>query len=96
MNKIILKKPIITEKSIAKAKLGFYTFAVDKDAGKETIKKAVEDQFGVNVVSIKTVKMPGKTRKVGKLRKEICTSSWKKAIVKLKKEQKIPIFEVGT
>lgn len=96
MMKKQIKKPIITERSIEKAKNGFYSFAVSVDFTKSEIKQAVEEQFKVNVVNVRTITMPGKSKRAGKYRKENKSSPWKKAIVKLKKEQTIPIFEVGS
>lgn len=91
----VLQKPIITEKSLAEAQRGQYTFAVTKDATKREVKKAVENQFKVRVVGIKTMIIKGKTRRVGRRRQEIKRSPWKKAIVQLLPEQKIDLFEVG-
>lgn len=92
----IFKKPIITERSIKQTKKGFYTFGVEKTARKEEIKKAVENQFQVNVVSIKTIKMSEKTRRSGKSMRKSVTPQWKKAIIKIKDGQKIALFEIGT
>lgn len=95
MDKQVLIAPITTERSTAFAKSGFYTFAVSQKMRKGEIKKAIEDQFQVNVVEIRTIRMPGKKRRKGKYMREVSSPSWKKAIVKIKKDQKIPIFEVG-
>ena len=89
----VLKRPIITEKSFQQAAKGFYAFEVDKKANKNQVKKAVEDQFQVNVISVRTLNYKGKKRRFGRSRKEIETSSFKKALVELKKDQKIDIFE---
>lgn len=91
----ILVKPIITEKSIRLAKKGFYTFGADKAMDKLAIKKAVEEQFGVEVLAVKTVKMPGKTKRFFRTGRLVEESPWKKAVVEVKKGQKIPIFEVS-
>ena len=45
----IIKKPIITERSMMGAQDNKYTFEVAIDAGKVEIKKAVEEIFGVHV-----------------------------------------------
>lgn len=92
---MILKEPILTEKSLRLAKEGWFTFRVEKDAAKREIAKAVEVQFGVNVIDIRTLTMPGKTRRVGKSRREHEVSDWKKAVVQLKKDQKIALFDVS-
>lgn len=90
----VLKKGIISEKSLREAGKGFYTFTVVKKANKAQIKKAIEDQFKVNVTSIKTLNFKGKVKRAGRRRKEVRMPGFKKALVKLKKGQKIDIFEV--
>ena len=90
----ILKRPIITEKSFQETAKGFYTFEVDRKATKSQIKQAVEDCFKVEVVSVKTLNYKGKKRRFGKKRVKVQVSGFKKALVKLKKGQKIEIFEV--
>lgn len=58
----IIKKPLISEKSMINAGIGKYTFEVDPKANKIEIRKAIEDIFKVHVTKINTVKMPGKRR----------------------------------
>ena len=88
-------KPIITERSIALANSGKFTFAVDKSAGKRQIKLAVEEAFNVKVITVLTSIIKGKTKRVGTRRKEEAVSSWKKALVKLESGQKIDLFELA-
>lgn len=54
----IIKKPIITERSMMGAQDNKYTFEVAIDAGKVEIKKAVEEIFGVKVAKVNTIKLP--------------------------------------
>lgn len=89
----ILVRPIVTEKSTKLGALGRYVFQVDKKATKKDIKRAVEKIFSVGVDKVKTVNMRGKTRRVGRGRKEITKPDWKKAVVILKKDQKIDLLE---
>lgn len=88
---MILKKPILTEKTRELAKQGQYVFEVEKSANKNDIKKAIEDFYGIEVLGVKILKIPPKQRMLGK------SAGWKKgykkAIVKIKKGQKIEIFE---
>lgn len=93
--KNIIKRPVITEKVINQTAFGEYTFMVDSRATKDQIKEAVEKFFGVNVVRVRTLKVGGKVKKVGKLRKTVNLPDRKKAVVKLKEGQKIEYFEVG-
>jgi large subunit ribosomal protein L23 len=90
----IIKKPIITEQSLQSAKLGEYTFDVDPSATKGQIKKAIETYFDVSVVRVRTAKLAGKTKRVGKLKKKLIKSDRKKAMIKVKSGQKISLFEV--
>ncbi|MBI2334847.1 50S ribosomal protein L23 [Candidatus Daviesbacteria bacterium] len=91
---IILLRPIITEKSMKMASNGEYTFAVAKNAFKAQIKKAVAEKFKVDVLKIAVLNIKGKTKMQKRVRKSYQTGGFKKAIVKVKKGQTIPIFEV--
>jgi len=91
----ILIKPLVTEKSMSDVTLGKYTFEVASDASKTLIKQAVKTAFNVTVVSIATRVVKGKSKRVGTKRTEKTVSAWKKATVKLKKGEKISLFETG-
>jgi len=84
----ILIKPIVSEKGTALAGSGRYVFAVMRSANKSEIKKSVQVTYDVDVESVKIIKVPGKFRRYGRTTGR--TSSWKKAIVTVKKGQKIP------
>ena len=76
----VIKKPIITEKSMMATTLGKYTFEVDKDATKIEIAQAVEQAFpGRKVKKVQTVYMPSHEKRMGM--KYGRTDSSKKAIV---------------
>lgn len=92
---IIIKKPIITEKSLKSAQKKIYTFLVEKTATKKIIKQSIEKMFGVHVVKINTVNKKGKKRLVGKRKTPVYESSTKKAKVILQKNEKIDLFDVG-
>lgn len=94
MNNTIIK-PIISEKSLQNVKKGKFTFQVVKLADKNSIRKDIEKQFNVHVMSISTAITKGKTQRVGARRIEVVKSSLKKAIVTLKAGEKIDLFEVG-
>jgi large subunit ribosomal protein L23 len=90
----ILKSPVVTEKSVilkedstdedSGRKVGqVLTFRVDVKAGKEEIKKAVEEIFSVKVAAVRTVNYDGKVKKRG--RQEGRRPNWKKAYVTLRK-----------
>lgn len=94
MNTILLK-PVISEKSMQYAEKGKFTFLVAIEADKRAIKKEVEERFKVNVLSIGTMIVKGRTKRVGKRREEVMQTRYKKASVQLKTGQKIDIFEIG-
>ena len=78
----IIKRPIITEKSMEMLDENKYTFEVDKNANKPEIKAAVEAIFdGVKVKNVRTMNFTGKSVRTrygyGK------RADWKKAIVAL-------------
>ena len=87
----IIIKPIITEKSTSMGEDSKYVFKVKRDANKVEIAKAVEALFKVTVVSVNTITVPGKLKRQG--RSQGLTPQWKKAIVKLKDGDRIPLFE---
>ena len=76
----VIKRPIITEKSMMATTLGQYTFEVTMNATKVEIAQAVELAFpGRKVKSVKTVYMPSHEKRMGY--KFGRTDSSKKAIV---------------
>lgn len=89
-----VKRPLITENSLAGAKAGWYTFVVDRQAQKPAIAREVEKQYQVHVLEVRTAIMGGKTRSVGPRRLRTTQSDWKKARVRLEKGQHIEAFEV--
>lgn len=63
----VIKKPVITEKSMIALEAGKYTFEVDTRAHKLLIKQAVEAAFdGVKVASVNTVNVKPKAKRVGR------------------------------
>lgn len=89
----IILKPVISEKSFAEAAKGSYTFIVDTSSNKDMIKEAVESEFKVTVMGVSTSITKGKTVKLTRLGKRVKKFATKKARVKLKKGEKIDLFE---
>jgi len=88
----IIKRPIVTESSVAGAQNHKYTFEVDKDANKFEIKTAVERIFNVKVESVNTMNYEGKLKRMGVHQGR--RNDWKKAVVTLTKDSKgIEFFE---
>ena len=86
----IIKRPIITEQSMADTEMKRYTFEVAKSANKIEIAKAVEQIFGVKVVRVNTLTVKPKTKRVRYVAGK--TRSWKKAIVTLAEGDTIEVF----
>ena len=86
----ILLSPHITEKATILNKDNKYVFKVYPHANKIEIKKAIKSAYGVDVSGVEIINIPKKKRRVGK------SSGWrkgyKKAIIKVKKGQKIEIL----
>ncbi len=92
--KKVLIKPHITEKTILLTKQNKYTFVVSNDARKEEIKKWVESLFNVKVVSVNTLKNAPEVKRNYKTRTYFLKGGLKKAIVKIKGNKKIDLFEL--
>lgn len=86
--------PIISEKSMKQGSKVKFTFRVTGEMDKEAIKKIVEREFKVNVISITTSWTKGRTRRSGPRRDEKILASFKKAVVTVKAGQKIDIFDI--
>ncbi|MBI2021579.1 50S ribosomal protein L23 [Candidatus Daviesbacteria bacterium] len=93
MSNLVLIRPMINEKSMGLIKNSFYTFEVGKEVTKNQVGKAVADQFKVEVVSVNIINLPKKSKTQRSRRGYYLTQGFKKAIVKVKKGQKIAIFE---
>jgi len=87
----ILIAPVVSEKSYSLIGDRKYTFRVHKDAHKTQIRQAVEELFDVRVESVNIVQVRPKPKRRGWTRGQ--KPGWKKAIVKLKEGDSIPIFE---
>lgn len=90
---IVIRRPIISEKSMKLADGHFYTFEVDKNATKDQVAKIVAEKFNVKILSVKTINSKGETKMQRRARRSYKTKSFKKAIVQIAKNQKIAIFE---
>ena len=88
----IIRKPVITEKTMNEMAQNKYTFIVDINSNKSQIKRAVEEVFGVKVANIQTLRTMGKTKRMGvHVGKR---ADYKKAIITLAEDSKaIEFFE---
>jgi large subunit ribosomal protein L23 len=88
----VIKGPVITEKGTLVNELGNQVvFRVDRRANKVEIRQAVERLFKVKVEKVRTSRLLGKTRRVGKTMGR--RSDWKKAYVTLAEGARIDFFE---
>jgi len=88
----IVRRALISEKGtrIREANNG-YLFDVARDANKIEIKHAIESIFSVKVRSVRTLRVHGKPKRLGRFAGH--RSDWKKAVVTLQAGQTIELFE---
>jgi large subunit ribosomal protein L23 len=101
----IIKRPLLTEKSSRLRETGGaadrhaegdtyaqqVVFEVARDANKVEIRGAVQSLFKVTVMSVRTLVVRGKQKRVGRFAGR--RPSWKKAFVTLKPGDNIEFFE---
>ena len=86
----VLEMPHITEKSTKLNEEDKYVFKVFQKANKNEIKKAIEGLYGVEVIKVRTINIPKKSKRLGA--RFGWKKGYKKAIVTIKKGQKIEIM----
>jgi large subunit ribosomal protein L23 len=91
----VLVKPILTEKANAQQEsMRRFVFRVDRKANKLEIKKAVEEFYGVNVIDVNTLVVPGKNKtrftKAGYIQGR--KSAYKKATVTVAEGETIDLY----
>jgi large subunit ribosomal protein L23 len=87
----IILRPLITEKTSDMMRDNKYTFKVALTADKISIRQAIEEIFKVKVLSVNTMRVMGKMKRMGRTAGR--RSDYKKAIVKLAPGQTIGFFE---
>lgn len=85
----IIRRPILTEKSLRGNEAGKYTFEVAPGADKFAVKDAVEGIFSVQVRKVNVINIPGRLRRRG--RYTFTSSKIRKAVVTLAPGQKIDL-----
>jgi len=86
----IIKYPLITDKATRLLENNQYTFVVDRNANKVTIKNTIEYLFNVKVIKVNSCHLSRKKKRVGKYIG--WKPQYKKAIVKLAKDDVIDLF----
>ena len=92
----VLRRGILTEKSVQLQGQNKYTFKVALEANKIEVRRAVETLFNVKVVSVNIMRMPGKAKMVrrrGAAPRPLPAREWKKAIVTLREGQTIDVLK---
>ncbi|MEA4907935.1 MAG: 50S ribosomal protein L23 [Chloroflexi bacterium] len=91
----ILRRPLVTEKSNYQVnKLHQFVFEVADDATRTLVKDAVETLFDVSVVRVNIINVPAKrSRRARSRRVAVRQAGFKKAVVTLAPEDRIPFFE---
>jgi len=88
----IVRRAMVTEKGTRlRERDNGYLFDVARDANKIEIKQAIEAIFPVKVESVRTLRVHGKPKRMGRYTGH--RPDWKKAVVTLKKGQTIELFE---
>jgi len=88
----ILLKPVLSEKSVARSEEGRrVVFEVARDANKVEVAKAVEAVFQVKVAKVNTVRIKGKTKRMGRFTGR--RPDRKRATVTLRPGQTLNLFE---
>jgi len=78
-NRLLIKKPVISEKSTDLESLGKYVFMVDHNANKKQVEALIGEIYGVTVIKTNIIRV----KKKG--------NTYKKAIVTLKEGESIDI-----
>ena len=92
MNLKILRHPHLTEKTVRqKEELNQVTFLVEPNANKVEIRKTIEKMFKVSVLNVRTLKIRGKVKRMGRFVGR--RPDWKKAVITLKQGDRIEYFE---
>ncbi len=91
----VLRRPLVTEKSVKQSGGRQYGFVVDSRATKAQIKEAVETLFDVEVVRVNTLVVPAKRGIRGRRSRKIVVRNpeYKKALVTVAEGQMIDVFE---
>jgi large subunit ribosomal protein L23 len=87
----VVISPVVSEKSYVLAAANRYTFRVHPNAHKTQIRQAVEWLFDVHVIEVRTMSVKSKPKRRGNTSGR--TIAWRKAIVQVRPDETIPIFQ---
>ena len=84
----IIKRSLFTEKgTLQQEKSNTFAFEVHPKSNKIQVRQAIEAIFGVKVLGVRTMTVPGKIKRFGNSQGR--TSPWKKALVTLREGERI-------
>jgi len=91
----IIRRPLVTEKSTMMREAGdnILAFEVDTKANKIQVKSAIEELFKVKVEEVRLFNVRGKIKRMGRYQGK--RRDWRKAYVRLHKDDKAPDFIEG-
>ncbi len=87
-----LRKPLVTEKTMAGQAKGVYTFVIGVEANKIDVKRAVETIYSVKVDAVRIVRVRGKIKRMKNMLLEGKRKNWKKAYVTLKEGFRLDVI----
>jgi large subunit ribosomal protein L23 len=85
----VIRRPIVTEKSMRGTTVNKYTFEIDGASTKPVIRDAVQRLFSVRVTKVNVIRIPGRARRRGQ--HHYRDAGYRKAIVTLADGDKIDI-----
>ncbi|HTF56152.1 MAG TPA: 50S ribosomal protein L23 [Planctomycetota bacterium] len=88
----IIRKPLVTEKTMAGQQKSVYTFVVAMDVNRVDVKQAVQAIYNVKVETVRMVRVKGKRKRMKNMLLEGKRKDWKKAYVKLKEGFRLDII----
>ena len=89
----VVRRPIVTEKSMRGTTMNKYTFEVDRESPKPVIRDAVQRLFKVRVTKVNVIIIPGRQRRRGT--HYYREAAFRKAIVTLAEGDKIDLEKLG-
>jgi len=89
---MIIQRPLVTEKAILAQQNGKYAFVVDPKATKSQIAAHFYSLFGIKALKVNLFILKGKVKTNWKTRAKVIKPNHKKAIVTIKKDQKIDLL----
>jgi large subunit ribosomal protein L23 len=87
-----LRKPLVTEKTMAGQNRRVYTFVVGVEANKIDVKRAIETIYSVKVDAVRVVNVKGKLKRMKNRLLEGKRKDWKKAYVTLKEGHRLDVI----